>query len=202
MSTYVVLKRMYEDRHYMPGEVLVDPDIDVDILMNRGFLQVVPDNYTPPARGSRSSKAEAERPPSYEEAIAAGYSESASRKLSEGIVDDEVNEETDRLAREKDTSGSGEPMTESEIEALVRGLLDNDLDLCLVYYEVETEDDSDREAKERAFVAFLVEHPEIANSDEPLVPNSSDVTHPADPDASKSVGANPPDDNKAGKKKS
>lgn len=39
----------------MPGEVLVDPPINADILRARGFLTIVPDNYN-------ASKPEAEEP--------------------------------------------------------------------------------------------------------------------------------------------
>lgn len=45
MTTYLVVKRMQEDRDYLPGEVLKDPDIPVGILMQRGYLQIVPDNF-------------------------------------------------------------------------------------------------------------------------------------------------------------
>lgn len=202
MSTYVVLKRMREDRHYMPNEVLVDPDLDVDILMQRGFLQVVPDNYTPPK--GKSSEPVGERPPSYEEALAAGYSESVALKLSQGEYDDEVEADVARLEAENNTSAPDEPFTEDEIKALVKGLLDVDLDRCISYYEVEVEDESNRESKEEAMVAFLVDHPEIANSDEPLVPESSDLANPPNPEDSPSVGAPPPadGDDKQGSKKS
>lgn len=47
MSTYLVTKRIKEDRVYLPGEMLVDP-LNADILMARGFLTPVPDNFVPP----------------------------------------------------------------------------------------------------------------------------------------------------------
>jgi len=47
MSSYLVVKRIREDRTYLPGEMLVDPPAAA-ILMERGFLLPVPDNFVPP----------------------------------------------------------------------------------------------------------------------------------------------------------
>jgi hypothetical protein len=44
MPTYLVLKRVKEDWVSLPGELLVDPP-SADILMARGFIVPVPDNY-------------------------------------------------------------------------------------------------------------------------------------------------------------
>jgi hypothetical protein len=47
LPTYLVLKRINEDRIYEEGEVLVDPPFadSADLLIKRGYLQIVPDNY-------------------------------------------------------------------------------------------------------------------------------------------------------------
>jgi hypothetical protein len=44
MATYLVLKRVREDWVSLPGELLVDPPT-ADILLKRGFIVPVPDNY-------------------------------------------------------------------------------------------------------------------------------------------------------------
>ena len=49
MSTWLVTKRMNEDRIYLPGEILVDPDLNVRLLMERGHLAPVPDNFSMPS---------------------------------------------------------------------------------------------------------------------------------------------------------
>lgn len=54
MPHYLVLKRTVHDWTSLPGEILVDPDArEAGILMERGFITPVPDNYpgtisTPP----------------------------------------------------------------------------------------------------------------------------------------------------------
>lgn len=64
MPTYLVEKRMKEDRVYLPGEVLVDPDINVDVLRARGYLTIVPDGYpgSEPKAAKSKSKPKAEPP--------------------------------------------------------------------------------------------------------------------------------------------
>jgi hypothetical protein len=44
MATYLVLKRTMLDWVALPGELLIDP-VDQGILMARGFITPVPDNY-------------------------------------------------------------------------------------------------------------------------------------------------------------
>jgi hypothetical protein len=47
MSTYLVTRRVNEDRVYLPGELLVDPPF-AGVLMARGYLVPVPDNFVAP----------------------------------------------------------------------------------------------------------------------------------------------------------
>lgn len=44
MASYLILKRIKEDRVYLPNEVLVDPP-NVGTLIKRGYLIPVPDDY-------------------------------------------------------------------------------------------------------------------------------------------------------------
>jgi hypothetical protein len=44
MATYLVLKRVKEDTVSLPGELLVDPP-NAQLLIERGYLTPVPDNY-------------------------------------------------------------------------------------------------------------------------------------------------------------
>lgn len=54
MSSYLVLKRLAAaDGQHFPGEVLVDPD-NAGILMERRFIQVVPDDFKPATARSRA----------------------------------------------------------------------------------------------------------------------------------------------------
>jgi hypothetical protein len=55
MPKYLVLKRVKEDVISLPGEVLTDPS-NVDLLIQRGYLIPVPDNY--PGAVSKPSKTE------------------------------------------------------------------------------------------------------------------------------------------------
>lgn len=49
MASYLVLKRLVEDRVYEEGEVVTSPSFadSVPILLSRQYLAVVPDNYAP-----------------------------------------------------------------------------------------------------------------------------------------------------------
>ena len=58
MSSYLVMKRMrYQGVDYMPGTQLIDP-ADAVVLMQRGYLVLVPDNFTPPSPVSVSRASE------------------------------------------------------------------------------------------------------------------------------------------------
>lgn len=69
MATYLVLKRVKEDWVSLPGELLIDPPATTaSLLIARGFIVPVPDNY--PGTVSKplqsevpSSAAEVEPPP-------------------------------------------------------------------------------------------------------------------------------------------
>lgn len=92
MTTYVVVKRMQEDRLYMPGEVLVDPP-NVGILLHRGFLQIVPDDYGKQVEVAST----ASRPPTFQEAVDMGHSEEAAKSLSAGRETKKVLAEREKI---------------------------------------------------------------------------------------------------------
>lgn len=64
MASYLVLKRLVEDRVYEEGEVVTSPSFadSVPILLSRHYLAVVPDNYSPPAAPKLKSEPPAPAP--------------------------------------------------------------------------------------------------------------------------------------------
>lgn len=73
---------------YTPGEILVDPPFAA-ILMDRGYLQPVPDDFTAPTPVAprsygRPSQPKEERRPTVEEALAAGNSQEDAEALAAG----------------------------------------------------------------------------------------------------------------------
>lgn len=93
MTTFLVIKRMKEDRTYMPGEVLVDPERS-GILVERGYLTIVPDDYGKKLEALEEMGA---RRPSVQEALDAGYSEEAAKSLAAGRDTKKVREETEKI---------------------------------------------------------------------------------------------------------
>lgn len=195
MTAYLVNKRMTEDRVYLPNEILIDPDMDVDILRARGFLTIVPDGYVGPGEDA-PPKAE-DRRPTVEESLAAGYSQEAAEALANGTYGQDpeltarIDEETDLLDQNLSAGNEDddEPPSEATLKQIASGMLPEDLDTVLVKYEILPPDtDATREDKEAALVAYLLEHPELTTDDEPIVPTGSISGEGPD------VGAAPPDD--------
>lgn len=195
MTAYVVNKRMIEDRDYLPGEVLIDPDFDVEILRARGFLTIVPDGYV--GSSEEAPKDTEWRKPTVEEALAAGYSQKAAEALAAGTYGNDpeataaIDQETDQLDQSLSAGNEGdnEPPSEATLQQMASGMLPEDLDTVLVKYEILPADaNASREDKEAALVAYLLEHPELTTDDQPVVPTGS--TSSEGPD----VGAAPPPD--------
>lgn len=78
MATYLVIKRMKEDRLFMPGETVVDIP-RADILIHRGYIIPVPDDY---AEKAAASADEAASRISVQQAMDMGYSEKAAKHIA------------------------------------------------------------------------------------------------------------------------
>lgn len=97
MSTYLVIKRLKQrGEDHMPQTLLVDPE-NAKILMDRGFITPVPDNFTPPT-SSKASKEDAKLPetelPTVDQLLEVGYSQEAAELLASGETSELVESET------------------------------------------------------------------------------------------------------------
>lgn len=179
MTTYLVAKRMVEDRVYLPGEVLVDPE-NAEILRARGYLTIVPDDFNSPAPGAKVQP----RRPTVEESLVAGYSQEAAEALANGTYDEdpEVKKMVDAETEAIDAAASKDPEdavpTEAQLKSIVAGMQDVDLNAAIQTYEVPVPqgDEATREDQEAALVAWLGEHPEITTEDgeSTIVPSDSE----------------------------
>lgn len=162
MTTYLVMKRMKEDRVFMPGEVLVDP-VRAERLVERGYLAIVPDDY---AEKRAAAEAAGSRP-SIQSLLDRGYSEKAAKSIASGKdpMPKYVQEETERIeAREALREERGADELE-RLAALLGTTAEAVLDL------------SDEEYEE-----VLAENPAPAESTEPEpVPAIDDQPKPRTP---------------------
>lgn len=132
MTTYLVIKRMKEDRLFMPGETVVDID-RADRLVQRGYLIVVPDDYEQKKAGAQ---AEATARTSVQQALDMGYSEKAAKHIAAGTKEEDlpkyVKEEREKIVARQELR---EKRTPAELDRLAiilgttaEGVLDLDDD--------------------------------------------------------------------------
>ena len=168
MTTYLVVRRIQEDRSYLPGETVRDPEFDAEILMQRGYLVIVPDDY----RGTSSREP---RPPTVDEALAAGYTPEAAERMSKGEYGPAEDAETAAI----DAALSAP--TENELKAMAAEMTDDNLDGAIEAYEIEVEEGVSRTDKETALVAWLLKHPEITNEEETPEPVPAELAPESEP---------------------
>jgi hypothetical protein len=148
MANYLVVKRMLSGGvTSFPGEVFVrsSDDIEVPILLERGFIVPVPDNYQEASASSR------ETAPVPDQESGAASTSPDSHAFSVGNAPAKLDPEP---------SARAVPTDDQLIEALT-GLSDEEIATALENAQVEVADDATREDKEAALLDFAHAHPEL-----------------------------------------
>lgn len=133
MPSYIVVKRLQDDRAYMPGEIMVDPHAETAaILVSRGYITEIGDDI---ADKHANAKLEAGDRSMAADFVRQGYSEKAAEHLAKNAADSK-HELPAYVQKEKAKVGERqtrlEDRTQAEVDRLsasVGGTADDILDL-------------------------------------------------------------------------